>query len=464
MDDPSLADAPLAAFGEFLAERLGLHFPDSRRRELEQGLAATARDLHCRDAAACLRRLLDTPWSRFEIEILARHLTVGETYFFREKEGLEVLERRILPELIAQRRRNGQLRLGIWSAGCCTGEELYSIAILVSRLIPDLGDWSITLLGTDINPRFLRKARRGAYGEWSFRNPPAWLKPGYFTRDASGQMEILPAVRALASFAYHNLAEDDCPAPLNQAEGVDIVFCRNVLMYFEPRRTQRVVAKLYRCLAEGGWLLTSPVEASIPLCAPFRPVRFAETMFYRKPDSRTEPAEPARFPPPEDESSWFPPQEPPPRFPLPPAPKPEPPPAPDPWAEANRLYRQGHYDEAAEILIRLLAGNPAHRQAPVLLARIRANQGKLDEALDWCAQALRADRLDPAAHYLEAHILMEQNHLDLATAALKRVLYLDPEFAPAHYALGNLLQRQGKTREADKHFANANELLAAQDP
>lgn len=487
MDETStpVAEARLAAFSEFLAEHLGLYFPRPRWRDLEKGLNAAARDFRCGDAAACVEMLMTSPLTRSRIEILASRLTVGETYFFREKEALEILEKRILPELIAGRREAGRKQLRVWSAGCCTGEETYTLAILLSRLVPDLKDWRVTVLGTDINPRFLRKAQRGVYGEWSFRDPPPWLKTGYFSQVSAGRFEILPAVKALVSFAHHNLVEDVYPALSNNTNGMDVVFCRNVLMYFAPRQARRVVANLHRCLTDGGWLIVSPTEASNSLLAPFQPVRFPEALLYRKAEGPAWPVAPAvnwakagmpwpaapadtlAVVPPAAETTeaYAQPSGAKPESPVPstPAPTGVPRLAP-PVAAATELYQQGRYDEAEEVLTGLLAGGPIDAKALALLARIRANRGKLDEALEWCEKAIREDRLDPAVHYLKANILVEQGRLEEAAAGFRRVLYLDPRFPLAYFALGNLLKRQGKSREAARQFANALELLGGCDP
>lgn len=163
----------LSGLSDFVASRMGLHFPKERWRDLEREVTAAARDLDLPDAESCAHWLLSRTLTQSQTEILASHLTVGETYFFREKKSFEILEQHILPELLRSR-RGAEQRLRIWSAGCCTGEEPYSVAMLLERLIPDPEAWHVTLLATDINPRFLRKAAEGVYSEWSFRETPPY--------------------------------------------------------------------------------------------------------------------------------------------------------------------------------------------------------------------------------------------------------------------------------------------------
>ncbi len=168
----------------------------------------------------------------------------------------EALEDRILPELIRSR-SVGNRRLRIWSAGCATGEEPYSIAIALRRALPVPEDWRITILATDINPHILRKASAGVYGEWSFRNAPPWLKGTWFRPKKDGKLEILPEIRKMVSFAYLNLAEDIFPSPVNNTNAMDLIFCRNVLMYFAAERAQEIGESLRGCLLRP-WSMSRP--------------------------------------------------------------------------------------------------------------------------------------------------------------------------------------------------------------
>src|SRR5258708_24852169 len=158
----------LSLFSRFVEKETGLHFPKDRWADLERGILAAAHEFGSQSAESCILKLMASPLTKEQIETLAASLTVGETYFFRDKKVFEVLETDILPGLI-QSRRGGEQRLRIWSAGCCTGEEPYSLAMLLTRMLPDIADWRITIVATDINARFLRKASEGIYGQWSLR-------------------------------------------------------------------------------------------------------------------------------------------------------------------------------------------------------------------------------------------------------------------------------------------------------
>lgn len=465
-----LPDALLSAISEFMGAQLGLYFPRERWDDLERGISAAARDFDLPDPQACVRWLLSGPLTRNHIEVLASHLTVGETYFFREQQSLEVLEREILPELL-RARSDGERRLRVWSAGCSTGEEAYSIAMLLDRLIPDPEAWNVTILASDINARSLSKAAAGVYGEWSFRGAPEWIKPRYFKPLENGRFELQPHIRSRVTFSHLNLADDIYPSLLNNTNAMDVILCRNVLMYFASHQARKVIQNLHHVLVEGGWLVVSPSEASHVLFSQFDLVNFPGVILYQKNDTKLrtkrtpvllgEQAEivqptikiPLPSPPPAQAAV---PKE------MPSAPASEEPAPETPrtlYAAAESLYQQGRYAEAADTILAVLTRHAPESAAFSLLARTRANQGNLPDALSWCDRWIAADKLEPAARYLRAVVLLEQGDAEQARASLQQAVYLQPDFVLAHFALGNLARGRSKMDEADKHFANALRLL-----
>src|SRR5438477_1197374 len=272
----------LSQLSERVASQMGLHFPRERWPDLEKTIRSVATEFDAPDAETCLQQLLSKPLSKHQIEILASALTVGETYFFREKRSFEILSERVLPGLIAARQEN-QRPLRIWSAGCCTGEEPYSIAIALDRTFPERSQWRVTILGTDINPRFLEKAAAGVFSDWSFRNAPSWLKEEYFKPVGPHRFEILPRIKKLVTFEYLNLAEDPYPSLSNNTEAMDLIFCRNVLMYFSPAQAANFVRGFHRALVGSGWLFVSAVEASTEMFSQFVPECTGDAVTYRKP-------------------------------------------------------------------------------------------------------------------------------------------------------------------------------------
>lgn len=450
-----ISEALLSEFAESVSARTGLYFPKERWRDLEHGVNSAAVEFGLKDAESCIQRLVTSQLTKEQIEILASYLTVGETYFFREKKSFEVLEEHILPELIRSRMEN-ERHLRIWSAGCATGEEPYSIAILLDKIIPELEDWNITILATDINPRFLQKAQKGTYGEWSFRDSPEWIKK-YFRKTKHG-FELSPDIKKMVTFSYHNLAEDTYPSLLNNTTAMDIIFCRNVLMYFAPERAKEVVQKFYCSLVDGGWLVVSPCETSHILFSQFKAANFSGVTLYKKDTSRLlgikELIPKEIYHPPHAEEI------------LPGLPEPvlkeiavkEKAEEPDLYDEALTLYGQGRYAQAAEKIVGL-ASHDHDAKAIILLARTYANQGKLALAHEWCEKALAIEKLNPGCYYLLATIELELGKVEEAAKSLKRALYLDQNFVIAHFALANLRRMQGKFKEAEKYFGNALALL-----
>ncbi len=480
----SFSEEQLSHLSEFIETRIGLHFPKKRWRDLERGLNSAARESAFDDSGDYVEWLLSSASTTEQIESLVSHLTVGETYFFRDRKLFQVLEDQVLPGLILQRRQAKQKHVRIWSAGCATGEEPYSVAILLRKMLPDLSDWSITILATDINPHFLKKAAEGRYGNWSFRDIPPGIQEKFFKQADDGRFEILPDTSRMVTFYYLNLAEDFYPSLFNNTNAMDIIFCRNVLMYFAPERVSKVVHNLRRSLVDGGWLIASPGEASQVFSSRLATVSFPGAILYRNerqpptighglpretqtgtgtpnamgvesvPVWSTGAAREAENEPRETQDLQ----------PQTPSAKQATPLKRDLYRDALAFYHDGRYPEAAQTVTSLLLQYPASTDSMALLARIYANLGELDDALEWCEKAIRAEKLNAGIHYLMATVLQELGRIGEAEMSLKRALFLDPRLIMAHVALGNLTRQCGKHADSEKHFRNALSLLNARPP
>ena len=465
-----ISDALLLQLGNVVARYLGLHFPKERWLDLQRGVWGAAQECGCEhDLDRFVQGLLSPALKQGQLEVLASHLTVGETYFFREKRSLEILERDIVPEL-------GRA-IRIWSAGCSTGEEPYSIAIVLSKLMAGLKKWDIEILATDLNAKSLAKASQGIYGEWSFRGIPLWVRSTYFEEVEEGRWAISPAVKKMVTFTQLNLMDDIYPSVWNRPNSFDVIFCRNVLMYLTPEGMRKVVRQLHRSLASDGWLLVSPTETSQELFSEFASVSFGDVTFYRKsvarlpmtlappvyaegksgvplPERIVEALEPTRTSPwqttQKDSHREAGPQ----NTAVPAA----------SYGQALALYEQGLYEEVERVISTLLSDHGNHASAVLLLARAYANQGKLDAALVLCDRAIAADKMAARAYYLRATILQEQGCLPEALLALQQTVYAQPEFMLGHFALGSLALKQRRLKESEKHFANVLLLLARYQP
>ncbi len=455
----ALSDDLLSRFQSLLADQMGLHFGPERWPDLRRGLEAASRDFGYRDAGDCLAWLAAAPFSHRQIEVLANHLTIGETYFFRERRSWEILETEVLPDLVRSRRQRDR-RLRLWSAGCATGEEAYSLAILLTRTIADWRDWAITLLATDVNTSSLERALEGVYGEWSFRDAPPWLKDGYFRQVGNSRYRLESWIRQLVTFAPLNLASDQYPSLLNNTNAMDLIVCRNVVMYFSPAQAQRVLSQMQHCLVGGGWLVGTATESTYLAAIGLTPVRFPGGVLYRKVETQGD-APIVRVPSAErSETSGLAEAA---------AARPTVRCAPDNRStnapaiveRAVAHQQQGRCGQAAADLQKLLAGDPDNAALLELLTRVYADQGKLTEALGWSEKAVAADKLNPHRHFLHAAILQELGAHDQALSSLNRALYLEHDFVAAHFALGSLARRLGRHGLAKRHFSAALRLLDA---
>jgi chemotaxis protein methyltransferase CheR len=448
-----------------IASRLGLEFSEARQADLERGLIHACQTAPISDPEAYLGWLATLPEESPEWRRLAGHLTVGETYFFRDRACFETLEQHVLPSLIAAHRSEAVLRLRLWSAGCATGEEPYSLAILLDRLLLDRADWSLTILATDINLEALEAAERGCYRAWALRETPPWIRERYFHRRGAEIFELDPAIRRMVTFTPLNLAENGYPTAVTNTSAMDLILCRSVLMYFTPEAQRATVARLRQALVADGWLIVSPAEAAADLFRPLVPVDFPGAIFYRKEatgdqgsgargqglevgrwgretaDLRAvipEPFFPASAVLGEDVADQ--------------GPGTEPSEATSWEAGAGRLP-----DEQSQTAV----PRPPSPSPQSLLQRARAlaDEGNLEEARRVCEAATAQDQLDPETHLLLAAICQELGEIPAAVEALRRVIYLDPDSASAHFLVGSLLVRQGERARARRHFATALRLL-----
>jgi chemotaxis protein methyltransferase CheR len=471
-DIRAVPEALLHRLSAYLTARVGLHFAKRNWKELQQKMTAAMTDFGFDRVEEFIEWLLALSPTQNQIETLAAHLTVGETYFFRERRAFEILEQSLLPGLIDARRKT-EKRLRFWSAGCSTGEEPYSLAILLDKLIPDLQDWNVTILATDINTGAIRKAAEGIYSDWSFRDNPPWFKELLFEKVDGNHYRLLPGIRNMVAFSYLNLSEDHYPALQNNTNAMDFIFCRNVLMYFAPGQIDLTVERFHRSLLDGGCLIVSPVETALLAHSPFVTVRFPDSTFYKKDVCKASTVQkdttlvgkggiPCPSPTPITVKHRRP------EKPLRPTgqvelKKPKKPER-TPSEEAALLYQKGLYPEAEESLRKLLSNGGRNQESSILFARVLANQGKLEEARGICEEAVLADKCNARLHYLLATILEEQKEGDAARASLKKALYLDRNFVLAHFALANLSLRSGKAADARKHFSNVAEILSGYEP
>ncbi|MGH8471830.1 MAG: CheR family methyltransferase, partial [Gammaproteobacteria bacterium] len=258
-----------------IARRLGLLFDESKLGYLGEVLARRT-ESSGGSAATYLDRLESQEPLHAELRALAQELTVSETYFFRHLDQFRAFAELAIPDRLSA--RAGARKLSLLCAGCASGEEAYSLAILVRERLPQPG-WEVSIRAVDINPASLEKAKIGRYSAWALRETPADHQQRWF-RSEGREWVLDPALRAQVRFEERNLVHDD--ADLWQTSSYDIVFCRNVLMYFTPEHAQALVGRITRSLAPGGTLFLGHAETLRGLSQDYHLRHTHGTFYYQR--------------------------------------------------------------------------------------------------------------------------------------------------------------------------------------
>ena len=405
-----------------VAERSGMVFAPSRRLEAEAGIARAMKHAGATDLAAYLILI---GRDGIALDDLVDELRVGETHFMRNPDQMDLVRREVFPAL--KRRRGPGAAARVWSAGCATGEEAYSLAILIEEEGLDQG---AVVLGTDLSTAALEKARAGSYSDWSMRGVSGQFLQDYF-RHERGRRILVDRIRNKVRFERLNLVGQEDYAAAG-AFGMDLILCRNVLIYFGHETAGRIAARLFDCLAEGGMLLTAGADLPLGEYAPFEVEVTSVGLVYRRPHLAPAGAVPARLA-----------QAAPPR----------------PWGlDFARHIPDREEPAPTEALPR--AEPDLGREA---FERVTGHaNAKGAEAAERIAQAaLRRHPLDAPLHYLRAALLLALERDQEAEEEAQRALYLDPTLAVAHFLLGTILRKRGARPGALRAFRNVRDLCAA---
>src|SRR5258708_22130600 len=273
----SFGHVELDHFRTIIAGRLGLQFDNGRMDRLEEVLRQRLDARGGGTASDYLTTIASSANGREELRALATHLTVSETYFFRCADHFRVLDEVALPSLI--RVRNSRRQLKLLSAGCASGEEAYSLAIVLREHFPEVVGWDVSIVGIDLNPTMLAKARAARYSPWSLRETPEEMRKRCF-RSEGADFLLDESFRRMVSFEERNLAA--AGGTDWGTEQFDIIFCRNVMMYLVPDAVRAVVARLTRALAPAGFLFLSHAETLRGLSRDFHLRHTHNTVHYQK--------------------------------------------------------------------------------------------------------------------------------------------------------------------------------------
>lgn len=466
-----LGNEILSQVASYLDEKMGLHYPKERFGDLEKKIIQIGLQEGFKDPLECVQWLLKEPFNNHKLKILAFHLTIGETYFFRDSSIFETLEKNILPEIIENHKKDKIIR--IWSAACCSGEETYSIAILLHLLIPNLKEWDVTLIGTDINHEFLKKAQKGCYKKWSFRATPEKILETYFEKEENGTFRIINPIKKLVRFIPLNLVMDSYPDIAKGIYEMDLIFCHNVLIYFSNKQIKQTIHKLTNTLSNGGWLSVTSVETPFILEKFLVPRKFKRTTFFQK-DINAEIT--SKSLPPinlqkkkvatrsiklveKNQTSIFKKE-----IPQKETVKNEE----DIFKKYLDLYQKKQYQEVISLLLPIIKENERNEiflkknlKEIHLLIKTFANQGNVKEASLLLEKAMALDKLNPSLHYIHATLLQTEGKIQEAIKSLKKSLFLDPNYIVAYFTLGVLEKQMGNNQLARKSFQVALDLIDA---
>ncbi|MBF0465019.1 MAG: tetratricopeptide repeat protein [Nitrospirae bacterium] len=470
MESPSLTNIQ-----SFISAHTGLHVDE---KDLNATIHSRLRHVSLQSSDDyCAFLATDSPESRHEWRVLYQKITTGESFFFRDKGQFSLLRNTILKELIEYNKEKRTLRL--WSAGCSTGEEPYSLAIVINELIPDIHMWDITVIGTDINESALDKAAKGIFSDWSFRMVPKDVIATYFIR-RKGHYEIEPRIRRMVTFKQGNLIKDNYPDIISGIYDMDLIICRNVFIYFQPENITIALNKLTKSLRDGGYLLTGHAELQAVPHHDLMPIAYPDSTIFRRSDKvhkrHTEPL--VSFLPPQiipvqhipvkksekhhshkTPSTYATPQKS--AIKRAAAVRPSPSVLVD---EAKALLKDGKYPQVIEKMRFFLIDNPKQSDAYALLAEAYANTGDLTNAAAVCKEAIAINPLDIRPYYLLAHIAAEYGNLEEGKDMLKRVIYLNSGCIAAYLELSAIYEHTGDTAKALKLKDNALSILDSLPP
>lgn len=439
----------------------GLHLFEKDAARLEHVILDRIHALSLPDHEAYLKYLEGNhpdEWNTLKIT-----LTSAESSFFRDKGQIELLHNHILPELIE--RKAGQRQIRLWSAGCSTGQEPYTLAMLLDHLLPQHRSWRITIMGTDINDDSLLRATQGIYSHWTLRGVDQSMLERYFSQDRNG-WRLSAGIMDMVQFRKVDLLEDSLPDRAAGLSDMDLILCRNLFIYYDSKQVAAMVEKLGRCLNQDGYLLTGHAEVPADCQHGLNARIFPESVIYQRTGRATPQAE-------KTQHIIAPAPQPPPRIKKPATPTSAPPTQASKssvdrseamHARAETYFMQGAYLQARNAAQSILAEKANDIEAAMIAANACANMGQHEDAERFCRQAADINPMRAEPYYLMAQL--SQAHHDFARTRqlLNKVIYLSPGFAPAYLELASVYEREGSAAMARKMRSSALEILEGMPP
>lgn len=277
---PIMAQQTFEQWRSYIYDLCGIYFQDNKKYLLESRLHKRVTFLKLNGYEDYLNYVKNSPNRNDELKYLYEAITINETFFFRNQPQLDALVQSIIPEIVNTRAKGQRYKLRIWSAASSTGEEAYSIAMMFEELVkPKYPFLELEIIGTDINFQVVETAKKGIYREYSIRNTPPFYLKKYFKTIGPNTYEVDPKIKNYCSFKMMNLLDD---ASMRQMTNFDVVYCCNVLIYFDTKAKIKVVSHLYNSLQKPGYLFIGYSETLHGISKAFKLISYPKTIGYKK--------------------------------------------------------------------------------------------------------------------------------------------------------------------------------------
>ncbi|MDO8736897.1 MAG: CheR family methyltransferase [Thermoleophilia bacterium] len=440
-----LSEEDFERFRKLINQTSGIFFDRGKRDLLRLGLSDRADEVGAENLTDYYERLTSIPERETELRRLLDHLSVQETQFFRNLPQFDALRKFVIPEIV-RRKAQGYRNLRFWSAGCSTGQEPYSLAMSLLDVLPDPDTWNIQILGTDLSESALATAKQGWYPERRLNGMDRLHRERYF-RESDGGFRVAEPVRRMVHFARHNMVTD--PLPISIFGTCDIVFCRNVIIYFTHETAKYVIEHFFDILNPGGYLFLGHSETLWKMSAKYSLVEMGDAFIYKKPLPRSLAGR--RFIPDRRLRD----------NPLPPG------------VDSDRRESTERRDALSETdLINVperADGGSLDDDAPQIdpqvgKARKSIDLGENDKAVELLLDSLKRNGDTAEAHFLLGIAYERKNDLEMAAESFRRAIFCDGTHSLAYFHLANMLERLGSFKGAVKEYRKAVKALKEDSP
>lgn len=473
----------LTNLNNYISKQFGIYFKDSNIKDLERIILKNYKNFNFSNVTDFIKNLTNNKFSENDLIKLSTILTIGETYFFRDEKAFNTFEKIIIPKLIEKNKHKKSIR--IWSAAASSGEEAYSISILLKNN-PTLKDWNCEILATDININSLNKAKKAIYTKWSLRNLNDLNINKYFNKLSKNSFQLKDIYKNNVQFEYLNLAKDKYPSILNKTNALDVIFCRNVLMYFNDKTARIIIKKLCKCVVNNGYLIFAPTDSFFIEDNDEFSICENNSMIYKKQKPKNKinkfsyieeksnlnnqlkyktktsfknyelskinlnktkqnkelkiKFEPKLEEKKEQKFSIF------------------------SLENLNEMYKNEKYAEIINYLQPIIDKHKPLKsdEMPSIyftLSKCYANVGELQLAETYIQNALNYDKVNKIFYYFSGMIYLEMNNMKKAIEELKKSLFIDPDFLIANFSLANIYNSEEKYIDAKKYYKIVLKLL-----